>query len=329
MRTEAELAAQLRTYGEWLEGRTPAPRQATATTIVEVDIDVDDVESRPASHRRSLRWLVAASLVLVAATAAALALTSRRDEGPADAPTRRPVPLYVVPDADAPVVNPSVLDGVARPADGLVVGTPTGSGFDEPVTVTVTDAAPSRVGGSWQDLSLDTGPAIIDEAVSGVRIFQEREGRWIVVLAPAGQSARARDVLEHVELDADGAPHLAADSADSTVASFHSDLAGLARSTYFELPDGVVVETAPGVHPLAVPLLGERIEPETLGDRPAWHLTNDQIDGTQHALVWMGGPDQLVAVSGTTDYGNVLDAARSLTTVDLDTWRARVGPLSD
>lgn len=328
MLTEPDLATQLRVYGQWLEERTDASRPQATTSVV--DVDLVEAGPRPTVRRRPVRWLVAAVVVLITTTAA-LAVTSRRADGPADAPTRRPVPLYVIPSDDTPVYNPSVTDGVLRPFDGLIVGTPSGSGFADPATVAVTDIAPDQLVGEWRDVELATGPAIVDDmTIDSVRIAQERDGRWLIVTAPSGETARASDVLEHVQLATDGTPHLATDPSDAIIAQFHSDLDGTAPTTYLELPGRVVVETVPGVHPLSLPLRGQRIEPETLGDRPAWHLTNDQPgNGTQHALLWMGGRDQLIVVSGTTDYSNVLTAARSLTAVDLDTWRSRVGPLTN
>lgn len=337
MRAETEIVDQLSEYGAWLAHRPGVDlalgaRSATDRALVEASLDDgNDVVLDLAAADRRPRWsgvLVAAAVLVV--VAAGLLVASRRSSAPADQPpttTDPPAALYVLPRDDRDVMYPSRDRGPLAPYTGIVVGTPDGDGYRDPVTVMAGLSEPAQIGGEWRPIELDTGPAIVADGLPlSARVAQQRGERWLIASAGAGESRRAADVLADVVLEADGDLSLEAGSADATITTFTNDLTGVGHSTYLELAGGVVVETATTADPLYLAFLADRVQAVTIDGRPAWHETDDRgAEGTWHALVWMGTPHRMIAVSGTVPYADVVEAAQRLEVVSEEEWEARTG----
>ena len=340
MPVEHDVVRELQAYGSWLAAEHDlvrgdgSPSRAAhdggpATHTVETVLD--PVEPTRIEARRVSRLVLLAAAVVVAVVAAVVvAGAARRAEAPAERPSAPPARLYVLPTDGAVLQLPSIHDGRMQPATGLVVGTPSGDGFVDPVTITVADGPPDRAGGIWREVVLASGAAIVDDPATGwARVAQQRDDRWLTAVVPAGAAARAQAALDEVSLDREGVPVLAPGATLHAITSFAGDQTGTARTTYAEAAGGIVVETFPAADPLAVPALGDRLEPVTIEGVTGWHASREGPDGTWNAVVWSPLPGAFVAVSGTADLDAVLDVARSLAPVDEATWLAAVGPLND
>ena len=236
----------------------------------------------------------------------------------------------MLPDDGTTVRNPSIYDDVVPRAAGLVVGTPDGAGFRDPIIITLSDQPPDRSGGISDDLDWSTAPGIVDDPGTGtVRIDQQRDGLWLVAVGSSGQAEAVSTALEHVVINPDRSLSLDGDAPLTTITSYRSDHAVRTRSTYFELNEGIVVETATAAEPLTA-AVGNRLTRIVVNGINGWHLSHDRNpEGTWHGIVWSQAPGAIVAVSGTTDYQLLLNAAHSLEVVDENTWLQQVGPLTN
>jgi len=333
MPAETDVVDQLATYGAWLAARhdlvvgAGSPPDLRPSTGRPVPTEVPVVaELSPRAGRAGARWLAAAAAAVLV-IGAAVAIATSGSSRPADQPAGPPAPLYVLPDDGAAVANPSVGDVTVPAGAGLVVGTPEGAGFADPVLISVTDEPPIVDPERWRDLDLATGPALVDDTGPiVVQIAQRRDDRWL--LASAGTEQRAAAALERTTLDDDGALALAGSPALAAITSYRQPSLEV-RSTYFETDGGIVVETITAPDPLSIATMGEHVEPITVDGHAGWLIRDERHpDGAWTGLVWAPRPGTVVAVSGTTDEATLLDAAHDLEAVDEATWLGRVGPLT-
>lgn len=336
MPTETDIIDQLESYGAWLGAQqnlvlgSDVAQDPPGRSNTHADTELESIIAGERERRPLMRWLTAAAVVTVVC-AGILALGGSRPGAPANQPPAASGRLYVLPAEGTTVHSPSVYDDIVPRSAGLVVGTPDGAGFRDPIIITVTDQAPDRPGWTWGDLGWATGPAIIDDPETGtVRVDEQRDDLWLFAVGSSGQAEAVSAALDRVVISSDGSLSFDGDATLTRIASYTTAHSERARSTYFELDAGIVVETATVTEPLTLAAAGNHLTPITVNGIDGWHLSHDRNpEGTWHGIIWSQAPGAIVAVSGTTDYQLLLGAARSLHVVDEQTWLQRVGPLTN
>ena len=265
MHAERDLLDQLDRYGAWLARDGSVERQCRRSEVENVDAEVglrvvesneDDVlldVVRRHRARRPRRWvLTVAAAGVVALGAAGLVLDARRDtrDPAADAPVVKasqspvdpPGPLYVLPAELADVDNPFVESQALQPYSGLVIGQRSGEGFRNPVHVTVLDSPPVDVEDTWTPVEVATGVAYVRHDGPVMRVAQQRGDGWLLITGDDTDGQVRTDLLDGLTISADGT--IDVDAGIDVVGRFAGTAAGTAYSTYLELGDGIVVETA-------------------------------------------------------------------------------------
>ena len=281
--------------------------------------------------RRPRRWvLTVAAAGVVALGAAGLVLDVWRDtrDPAADAPgvkaSQSPVdppgPLYVLPAELADVDNPFVESQALQPYSGLVIGQRSGEGFRNPVHVTVLDGPPVDVEDTWTPVEVATGVAYVRHDGPVMRVAEQRGDGWLLITGDDTDGQVRTDLLDGLTISADGT--IDVDAGIDVVGRFAGTAAGTAYSTYLELGDGIVVETATVAESLSVVALGgaDTLTAIVIHGTQAWLSTRQDQDGQWHGVVWMASPNRMIAVSGTGPLGAVLDTAASLQTVTEHEW---------
>ena len=307
-----------------LEHRLSAMFDRVAGTITVAD-DPDRVRVRSIEPRRRRTWLpaVAAGVVLLAGVAAIVSITVRDDpdrsisQQPAD-PAR---PLYVLPDgvAGASVGNGSTGSTRIEPHRGIVVATPDGDGFVDPVAIQISNQPASD--------TESTSPTDADLPFPVVASMPRDD----VVLSAIVNLPSVQQALASVDVADDGTLTLPAGSPLTVLETFDSPEPYVLHSTYSEVTpesgDYVVVETVNLAGPLVIPTAGgnTRLERDTVQGRDAWHLSRTDADGEWHGLAWSHAPFQVIYVTGHEPLDTVREVAESLDVVDEATWIEATG----
>lgn len=305
-----------------LEDRLSALFDRVAGTVTVAE-DLGRVRSIEPRHRRT--WLPAAAVVVVmlAGVGAIVSLTIR--DNPDRTVSLQPADpagaLYVLPDgvAGASVSNGSTGSARIEPHRGIVVATPDGEGFVDPVSVQISTQPASDT-----DSSLPTDEQFSFPIVASMP-------RDDVMLTAVVDLPRVQQALASVDVADDGTLTLPAGSPLTVLETFDSPEPYELHTTYSEVtPESrgyVVVETVNLAGPLVIPTAGgnTRLERDTVQGRDAWHLSRTDADGEWHGLAWSHARFQVIYVSGHEPLDTLREVAESLTVVDEETWVEATG----
>ena len=305
-----------------LEDRLSALFDRVAGTVTVAE-DLDRVRSIEPRHRRTWLPAVAATVVMLAGVGAIVSITigDDPDRSVSQQPAEPAGPLYVLPDglAGSSVGNGSMGSARVEPHRGIVVATPDGDGFVDPVAVQVSTRPTSDTESSLPPDEEFSFPVVASVPQGDVWLSAIVDLPWV------------QQALGGVEVADDGTLTLRAGSPLTVLETFDSPEPYELHTTYSEVTpetsDLVVVETVNLAVPLIIPTAGgnTRLERDTVQGRDAWHFSRTDADGEWHGLAWSHAPFQVVYVSGHAPLDTVREVAESLDVVDEATWVEATG----
>lgn len=354
-----DLEGELDVLGTWLQrhqetitgGRiraTVGSRRLASGSPDPVEVVLDDavpggpggpggrVAARP-DRRHPIRrtsWLVAAAIVLVCLAAGTFLALTRPGSAPASLPTGPTDPtgaLYVMPSAGsaAPTRNATSMAAAVAPsrARGAVVGVPDGDWYRGVVTIAVVDERPEPAGaGGWQQVDRTSGPALTSSDGVMSRVAQQRGPHWLLVAGRLDGQAHALDVLDQIDVDAAGGITPAEAGEVEVVGTIDDRPVARTAGVFFELTNETTVETATVAGLVEAIGQGDDARPVLINGTAGWWLTRRDADGVWNAVVWMGTPHRMIAVSGHAPLTTVTDVAADLVIVDEATWTEALDP---
>jgi hypothetical protein len=277
--------------------------------------------------------LVAAAIVVVCLAAGAVLAVTRPESAPASLPSGPADPpgaLYVMPSSgSATTRNATSMATAVTPsrARGAVVGVADGDWYRGVVTIAVVDERPEPAGtDGWDQVDRSSGPALTSsDGVMG-RVAQQRGRHWLLVAGRLDGQAHALDVLDQIDVDPSGAITSAAAGEVEVIGTIDDRPAARGPGVYVELTNGTTVETATVADLVEAIGQGDDARPILINGTSGWWLTRRDIDGVWNAVVWMGSPHRLVAVSGHVPLATVTAVAADLVIVDEATWTQALDP---